>query len=290
LILKPDFGTQASVDPIGDHTLEVNLQPKGVAGSYNATIYFGPQELDVLKKYKMGFDRAMVFSDWGWLDALAKVIYTLMHWMHKVVSNWGVCIILISFLIYGSMYPLTVAGMSSMKRMQVIQPKLNQLREQHKNNPQRLNKEIMELYKEYKVNPLGGCLPLLLQMPIFVALYQVLWRSVAFKGADFLWIKDLSQPDRLFMFPMTLPIIGKEFNLLPLLMMIIMFFQQKLSAKNMVITDPAQEAQQKMMAKIFPVFLGVIFYKFASGLSLYFTTFYLMSTLTQWKMSKKKVV
>ena len=118
---------------------------------------------------------------------------------------------------------------------------------------------------------------------------QVLWRSVVFKGAHFLWIKDLSQPDRLWIFPFSLPFIGNELNILPIAMMGIMFVQQKLSAKNMVITDPSQAAQQKMMTMIFPVFLGFIFYKFASGLSLYFTTFYLMSTLSQWKMSKMNV-
>ena len=213
----------------------------------------------------------------------------MIHWMHKIIPNWGVCIILISFIIYGAMYPLTMQGMASMKRMQAIQPIMTKLREQHKNNPQRLNKEIMELYKEHRVNPMGGCLPLVLQMPIFVSLYQVLWRSVAFKGANFLWIKDLSQPDRLFILPFSLPIMGNEVNVLPILMMGIMFAQQKLSAKNMVAMDPSQAAQQKMMTMIFPIFLGVIFYKFASGLSLYFTVFYLMSTLTQWKMSKMAV-
>jgi len=146
----------------------------------------------------------------------------------------------------------------------------------------------MGLYKEHKVNPLGGCLPMLLQMPVFIGLYQVLWRSVSFKGADFLWIKDLSQPDRLFIMPFKIPFLGNEFNLLPLIMMVVMFAQQKLSTKNIVITDPSQAAQQKMMTTIMPIFIGVIFYKFASGLTLYFTMFYMFSTFTQWKMSKVK--
>jgi len=186
------------------------------------------------------------------------------------------------------MYPLTLKGMLSMKRMQSLQPMIVKLKEKHKDSPQKMNKEMMELYKEHKVNPLGGCLPMLLQMPVFIGLYQVLWRSVSFKGAGFLWIKDLSEPDRLFLLPFSLPFLGNEFNVLPLVMVVVMFFQQKLSAKNMVITDPSQAAQQKMMTTIMPIFLGFIFYKFASGLTLYFTMFYFFSTFTQWKMSKVK--
>jgi len=170
--------------------------------------------------------------------------------------------------------------------MQGLQPKMTEIREKHKNNPQKMNQEIMELYKKHNVNPFGGCLPMLLQMPIFIGLYQVLWRSVEFKGAEFLWIKDLSAPDRLFLFPFNLPIIGNEFNLLPIIMIFVMFIQQKLSSKNMAISDPQQLAQQKMMMFFFPLFLGFIFYKFASGLTLYFTMFYLFSTYTQWKISR----
>ena len=173
-----------------------------------------------------------------------------------------------------------------MKKMQGLQPQMKNLQEKYKNDPQKLNKEVVELYKKHGVNPFGGCLPLILQMPIFIGLYQVLWRSVDFKGAKFLWIKDLSAPDRLFILPFEIPGLSNEFNLLPVLMAIIMVFQQKLSAQSMVISDPNQVMQQKMMIVMFPVFLGFIFYKFASGLSLYFTVFYLLSTLAQWRMSK----
>ena len=126
---------------------------------------------------------------------------------------------------------------------------------------------------------------MLLQMPVFIGLYQVLWRSVSFKGAHFLWIKDLSEPDRLFILPFSLPFLGNEINLLPILMIFVMAVQQKLTAKSMGAMDPAQMAQQKMMAVIMPVFLGAIFYHFASGLTLYFTLFYAFSTIAQWKMS-----
>ena len=288
-IIKPDFVVNSTqIDVISEHVLEVKAQPQA-ASRYRATLYFGPQEMGALKKYKMGFEQAMVFSNWGWLDVLAKGIFSLMQWIHKIIPNWGVCIILISLIIYGAMYPLTLSGMSSMRRMQEIQPKLTQLREQHKNNPQRLNKEIMELYKEHRVNPLGGCLPLFLQMPFFYALYYVMWRSVAFKGAGFLWIKDLSAPDRLFIFPYKLPLLEvNELNILPLVMAGLMFLQQKASAKNMVIADPQQAASQKMMMTILPVMMGVLFYKMASGWLIYFIMSSTMSTLTQLKMSKMK--
>ena len=145
---------------------------------------------------------------------------------------------------------------------------------------------MMELYREQRINPLGGCLPFFFQMPVFIGLYQVLWRDVSFKGAHFLWIKDLTLPDRLFIFPYNLPFIGNEFNLLPILYGIAMFFQQRFSVKNMAGGDPQQVEIQKMMTKIFPFMLIFLFYKFASGLTLYFTVYFVFTTFTQWKISK----
>ncbi len=136
-----------------------------------------------------------------------------------------------------------------------------------------------------KINPFGGCLPMILQMPFFMAIYQVLWRAYYFQGKSFLWIKDLSQPDRLFSLPFSLPFLGSDFNILPLIMGGVMFWQQKLTAKAAVITDDTQAAQQRIMTIFFPIFIAFIFYKFASSLSLYFTMFYFFSALTQWKMS-----
>ncbi|NCU33368.1 MAG: membrane protein insertase YidC [Candidatus Moranbacteria bacterium] len=212
----------------------------------------------------------------------------MLHWIYRIVPNWGLAIIIISVLVYGSMYPLTLRSMMSMKKMQAVQPKIMALKTKYKDNPQKMNKELMQIYKENKINPLGGCIPILFQMPVFIGLYQVLWRDVSFKGANFLWIQDLSRPDRLFELPVSLPIVGNEFNLLPVLMMGIMFVQTKLQAKNMTITDPAQQSQQKIMGMIMPFFLGFIFYNFASGLTLYFTMFYTFSTISQWYISRQK--
>jgi YidC/Oxa1 family membrane protein insertase len=164
------------------------------------------------------------------------------------------------------LYPLTLKQMKSMKAMQSLQPQIEELRRLHKNNPQKLNKEIMELYKAHKVNPLGGCLPMVLQIPIFFALYQVLSRTVALKGAPFLWIKDLSEPDKLFTLPNTFPVVGNEVNILPILMAVGMFFQQKTS---MVSVNPSQAEQQKIMIIVMPIMFGVLFYHMPAGLVLY---------------------
>ena len=300
-IVKPQFDTQGYViTPVGGEKeksiLDIAITgtsleiPAGTQKSLSGVVYFGPEDINTLKDYDMQFEDIKKFYKNGLLDGVAKIIYHMLHFSQKFVKNWGVAIILISFVVYFSVYPLTAKGMKSMRRMQELQPKIVELREKHKSNPQKLNKETMELYKKHKINPLGGCLPLLIQMPIFIGMYQVLWRDVSFKGANFLWIDDLSQPDQLFNFPTQLPFVGNQFNLLPILMIGIMVLQQKFSSRNIKVTDPQQLAQQKMMMTIMPVFLGFIFYKMASGLTLYFTMFYIFSTFTQWKMSKQKTV
>jgi len=172
-----------------------------------------------------------------------------------------------------------------MKEMQLLQPKIEALRKEHKDNPQALNKEIMELYKEHKVNPLGGCLPLLLQMPIFFALYQALMRSVSLRGAKFLWIKDLSAPDQLFTLKNSLPFLGNQVNILPILMAIGMFVQQKIS---MVKTTGEAAQQQKIMSIIMPVMFGVIFYQMPSGLVLYWFVNSTLMLIYQFRINMQK--
>ena len=284
--------TGYSVKYLNDKRLQIGLQSEqekidaGQQVSYNFSLLFGSQ--DFMKNDSKNPERTEIitFSNISALDFVSKSILRIMVFVHKIIPSWGICIIFISILVYSIMYPLTLTGMRSMKRMQLIQPRMAQLREQYKNQPQKLNKAVMELYKEHGVNPLGGCLPFILQMPIFIGLYQALWRTIYLKGQSFLWIKDLSQPDRLFTLPTSLPIIGNEFNILPLIMAFVMFLQQKASSKNMTITDPTQLSQQKMMLILMPVMMGFVFYKFASGLTMYFTMFYTFSTITQYKMSK----
>jgi YidC/Oxa1 family membrane protein insertase len=146
----------------------------------------------------------------------------------------------------------------------------------------------MELYKREKVNPFGGCLPMLLQIPVFFALYQALMRLSSLRGASFLWIKDLSQPDRLIVFSGNLPMIGNEINLLPLLMAGGMFLQQKFTTP-MASGDSSAAEQQKMMGILMPVIFGVLFYKMPSGLVLYWFVNNLLMIAFQWKISKRKI-
>jgi YidC/Oxa1 family membrane protein insertase len=260
--------------------------PVGESLQYDLIVFAGPQDLKELSDANKDFAKIMAFSDWGWLDAIAKAIHWMLGMLHKLIPSWGICIILGSFIIYALMYPLTLKSLVSMRKMQAVQPKVKALQEKYKKSPEKLNQEIMQLYKENNVNPLSGCLPMLLQMPIFVGLYQVLWRSIYFRGESFLWIKDLSMPDRLIKLPFTIPFLGEYFNILPILMTAIMVLQQKITTSGITMTDPEQAAQQKMMAIIFPVMIGFIFYNFASGLNVYFVIFYALSAGTQWKISQ----
>lgn len=250
---------------------------QGIVGD-SFDFYLGPQE----KEHLYGFD-PIVSDTLAYFNPIAKAMLYVLQLLHLIVRNWGLAIILLSLLIYGLLYPLTHKQMQSMKEMQALQPHIDNLRKIYKDNPQKLNKEIMELYKEHKVNPLGGCLPLLLQIPIFFALYQALSKSLLLKGAKFLWMKDLTEPDKLFILPKTLPIIGNEINLLPILMALTMFLQQKLSLKS---ASPSQREQQQMMMVIFPIIFGFIFYSFPAGLVIYWFINSLLTLVYQWKVSK----
>lgn len=292
-LVKPEYETAAYqiaiIDPQKAEFINVPRETSGQS-KYQFSIYFGPQKQEILQKYGKKFEKIIIYSNFGLVDGVAKLIYSLMIFIHKWIPSWGLSIILLGILIYVVTYPLTLAGLSSMKKMQSLQPQMTKMREQYKSNPQKLNQEMMELYKKHKVNPMGGCLPMIVQMPVFIGLYQILWRSVVLKGEKFLWIKDLSEPDRLITLKQAVPLMGTEFNILPILMAGVMALQQKLSMKTMNISDPAQASQQKMMVIFLPIMMLAIFYKAASGLTLYFTILYLMTTLTQWKMLKTTTV
>ncbi|MDD5044105.1 MAG: membrane protein insertase YidC [Candidatus Omnitrophica bacterium] len=241
-------------------------------------LYLGPQDATILSAANPKWPEVI---NYGFFDPISKFLLQLMRFLFKIVHNWGVAIILLSLLIYFVLFPLSLQQLRSMKEMQNLQPKMEALKKMYKDNPQRLNKEIMELYKEHKVNPFGGCLPMLLQIPVFFALYQALMRSLELKGASFLWIKDLSRPDQLFTLPNSLPVIGNEINILPLLMCAVMFFQQKMTSKAAVSSE-----QQKMMLILFPLMFGLIFYHMPSGLVIYWFINSLLMFVYQLKISK----
>jgi len=226
-------------------------------------IYLGPQSLQLINAHNPEWSAVMYY---GIFNFMARFLWQILEFLYRLLHNWGWAIIVLSVLIYLALFPLTLKQLRSMKAMQVLQPAIEELRIKYKDNPQKLNREILELYRQHKINPLGGCLPMILQLPIFLALYQVLMRSVALKGSSFLWIKDLSKPDCLFTLPQSLPIIGNEINILPLLMAFGMFLQQKISLKTS--SGPAAE-QQRLMTIILPVMFGVLFYRMPAGLVLY---------------------
>ncbi len=259
----------------------VTLQPS-VQSGHLFHIYMGPQDLKTINLVNPDWTNIINF---GTFDFISQILLQILEFLNRIVHNWGWSIILLSILVYLILYPLSIKQMRSMKEMQAIQPKVEELRKLYKDNPQKLNKEIMELYRLHKVNPLGGCLPLLLQMPIFFALYQALMRSVALRGAKFLWIKDLSEPDRLFTLPVSLPILGNEFNILPIIMAIGMFFQQKMTSAA---SGGAAAEQQKMMLIIMPVMFGFIFYRMPSGLVLYWLINSVLMLLFQLRMNRAK--
>ena len=249
------------------------------------TVYCGPQDINFLNQGQSGFEDMVYY---GRFDFISTSLLSVMNFFHKIFHSRGVALILLSIFTFLMLYPLTLKQMRSMKDMQAIQPQVKALQNTYKDNPQKLNREIMELYRHHKVNPLGGCLPMILQIPIFFGLYQALSRSIVLKGSQFLWMKDLAEPDRLFMLPYALPVIGKEINLLPILMGIGMFFQQKLTSKTSSVT-PEMQQQQKMMVVIFPFMFMFIFYHFPSGLALYWFTNTLLNTLSQWKILKATI-
>jgi YidC/Oxa1 family membrane protein insertase len=242
----------------------------GTEKEYAYHIFFGPKKLKMLKTIGYNLDRSVNF---GWFDVIAKPALWLLNTFNSFFHNYGIAIILVTVLFKAAFWPISQKGMKSMKNMQKLQPKMVKLKEKYKNDPTKMNQEVMNLYKTYKVNPLGGCLPMVLQIPVFFALYKVLLQSIELRHAPFmLWITDLSAPDRLYM-GFDLPYLG-GLPVLTLLMGASMFFQQKLSPTT---ADPTQA---KIMMFL-PVVFTFMFLNFASGLVLYWFVNNLLSILQQ---------
>jgi YidC/Oxa1 family membrane protein insertase len=223
-------------------------------------LYVGPLDYEILKELGSGLEKAVDFG-WRWIQPLSKLVFSFMLLVHRGVPNYGLVIILLSALTKVLFWPLTQKSFKSMRDMQKLQPKLADLKEKYKDDAQRLNKAMMELYRERGVNPLGGCLPMLLQMPVFISLFNVLSKTIELRRAGFVWwIKDLSAPDVVARLPFSLPFIGNAVSVLPILMGIAMFLQQKMTT-----TDPKQAA----MTYLLPIVFTIMFFRFPSGLVLY---------------------
>jgi len=275
IILKPQQDSEGVVlREFGKGNLASGIRSKripvyqGTSIQDDYILYVGPNDIKTLKSLGLGLEQII---NYGFFGGITKVLLVVLRSFHKVVKNWGVAIIMLTFLINMVLFPLTRKSFHSMRKMQEVQPHIEKLRSLHKDNPQKLNKELAELYRQYNINPFGGCLPLLLQMPIFIALYQGLIRSIELKGANFLWIKDLSTPDSVPL-PFTLPVLGNEIHVLPLLMVGAMFLQQMMSTKHTPSMGSEQQKQQRFMLVAFPIFFGFMFYNFPSGLVLYWLT------------------
>jgi YidC/Oxa1 family membrane protein insertase len=238
----------------------------GATVSMNARLYSGPQESAILEKVAPGLD---LVKDYWYFAIIAKPMFWLMEFIHSLLGNWGWTIIAFTITIKLALFPLSAAGYRSMAKMKVVTPKMTAVREQYKNDPQKMNQAMMELYKKEKINPLGGCFPILIQMPIFLSLYWVLQASVEMRGAPWMgWITDLTQPDPWF--------------ILPVLYAISMYITTKLNPA------PADPMQAKMML-FMPLAFSVMFLFFPSGLVLYWVVNNVLSIGQQWVINNKMI-
>ncbi|MDP8219478.1 MAG: membrane protein insertase YidC [Candidatus Theseobacter exili] len=238
---------------------------------FSFTYYFGPKDYEILKASGQKYEDVMNLK--GPFGTITRYLLILLKWMYGIVKNYGIAIILVTILIKIVFWPLTQKSFKSMKQMQLLQPELAELKKQYKDNPKKLQQETMALYKKNKVNPLGGCIPMVLQIPIFFALFTMLRSSIELRGANFLWIKDLTMPDQCFAIP-GMPV---DINILPLIMGATMFWQQKMSTVD--------ANQQKMMA-FMPLIFTVMFYGLPSGLVLYWLTNNILTIAQQYMIKR----
>lgn len=229
----------------------------------NVQLYSGPQEQDKLEKIAPGLELVV---DYGWLTMIAAPLFWVLEWLFKFTGNWGWAIILLTVLLKGVFFPLSAASYKSMAKMRVLTPRLMKMKETYADDRARLNKEMMEMYKREKVNPLGGCLPILVQIPVFIALYWVLLGTVEMRGAPWLgWIHDLSAKD--------------PFYVMPIIMGVTMFVQTKLNP------TPPDPMQAKLMLWMPIVFTGMFLF-FPAGLVLYWTVNNTLSIAQQWQVNR----
>ncbi|MBK7465066.1 MAG: membrane protein insertase YidC [Betaproteobacteria bacterium] len=235
----------------------------GAKGETSVSLYAGPQEQAALKELSPGLDLVV---DYGWLTVVAAPIFWALQAIHGIVGNWGWAIIVLTVILKGIFFPLSAASYKSMAKMKLLTPRLAQLKERFGDDKQRLNQEMMKMYQTEKVNPLGGCLPILVQIPVFIALYWVLLGAVEMRDAPWtMWIHDLASPD--------------PYYILPVIMIISMFVQTKLNP------TPPDPIQAKVMMAM-PLIFGVMFLWFPAGLVLYWVVNNILSIAQQWQITR----
>ncbi|MFB6346594.1 MAG: membrane protein insertase YidC [bacterium] len=236
--------------------------------SFSYELFLGPKHYSTLQSFHSGLESTL---NYGWFTLLTYPLLIALRWIYAVIPNYGIAIILLSVAIKFLLYPLTKKGLVSMQKMKKLQPKMKEIQEEYSDDKEKLNEKLMEFYSEHNVNPLGGCLPMLMQLPIFIALYRMLEYSIELRGAYFaFWVTDLSAKD--------------PYYILPVVMGVLMFFQQwyTMSAS----TGGATGQQQKMMMYIMPVVFVVLFMRFPVGLVLYWMTNSAVTLLQYWMINQ----
>lgn len=249
------------------------------------TIYAGPKEYRQLKTSEKQIDLVMDFT--GITGICAKALLLLLNGVHSLIPSYGASIVVLTILIKLAFWPLTNASTRSMKRMSTLQPQMNAIREKYKSDPAKMNQKTMEFMKEHRINPMAGCLPLLLTFPVFIGFFFMLRTAIELRGESFLWCCDLSRPDSVYVIPgmgflplLGIPGIGLPLNIMPLLYLGTAWWQSTLTP-----VSPQMDPAQQKMLKYMPVFFGVLFYNYSAGLTLYWTTQNLM-TILQTKITK----
>ncbi len=244
----------------------------------NFALYVGPLDYDLLKDNGVGLERALDFG-WEWLTRpfAEWLIVPVFNFLNQYIASYGLIIIIFAFLIKLVTYPLTAASTNSMKKMATLQPQLQAVQEKYKDDPAKLQTELGKIYKEAGVNPLSGCLPVLLQMPLLIAMYNVFSASIQLRQQSFLWADDLSAPDAVIHFPFSIPLYGDHIAIYPILMAISIYVQQKITPQQ----SGAMAEQMKIMTYIFPIMMLLFFNNLPAGLGLYYLMFNVFGLVQQ---------
>ena len=248
------------------------------------TLFLGPLDYGKVAALNVGLEEKIL--GWQWLSSVSWLVYSTMMLLYSVIPNYGLVVVLFAVLIKLITYPLMAKQLRSSKKMQEISPELNKIKTKYKNNPTLQQQKIAALFQKNKINPLAGCLPLLIQMPVLMSVFMVFRNTIEFRGESFfLWINDLSSADTLVF------VAGIPINVLPFLMSASMYYTMKLGAANQPPGgDPAQEATQQMMKYMFPGMMFFLFYSFPSGLNLYYLCFNVMQILQQKIINNEKTI
>ncbi|MDB5037410.1 MAG: Membrane protein insertase YidC [Bacteriovoracaceae bacterium] len=262
---------QKDVGYLGELALSEKVLAPGEKANYSYQFYVGPKDLSELKKAAPELTEVVDYG--SWIGPIARLLLSILHMFYKIIPNYGVGIILLTILVKVVLFPLAFKSAVSMRRLQVVQPKMKEIRDKYKNDKQRMNTEMMALYKTEKVNPVGGCLPIFLQMPVFFSLYRVFYASIEFRQAPFFgWINDLSAHDPYFV--------------TPILMTALMWYQTKLTPQPPAMEETEAVQVQRAMMKWMPIVFGAIMIFLPSGLTLYFLVNALLSLIQQLYLNK----